>query len=165
MRTMSIPGIQCKIKKCPICGKNLVLVDTINYFTLICKKCHTTVFEEFDGTLHKIKQRKMKDGYDASLDIFIKSLMSDTMNTCKMSPDKKKEYYMEKLFEGEILDYGIYQPDIFNFFTCEMERNKQELKSPCIYFEGYEKYYDRILEFQDEIKEWQTEALEVIRNQ
>ncbi len=141
------------------------MVDNINYFTLICKKCHTTVFEEFDGTIHKIKRGKMKDGYDASLDIFMKSLMSDTMNTCKMSPDKKKAYYMNKLFEGEILEYGIYQPDIYNYFVHEMEVNKQELKNPCMYFDGYEKYYKRILEFQDEIEKWQNEALEVILNQ
>lgn len=164
MRTISIPSIQCKIKKCPICGKELVLVDTINYFTLICKKCHTTVFEEFDGTLHKIKRGKMKDGYDASLDIFMKSLAADTMNTCKMSPNKKKEYYMNKLIEGEFLDYGIYQPDIFEYFIKEMERNKQELKNPCMYFDGYQKYYDRMLEFQDEFDKMRKDALEVISN-
>lgn len=45
----------CKAEKCPVCGKKLVMIDNLNYFTLICKKCHTTVFEKFDGTVHKIK--------------------------------------------------------------------------------------------------------------
>lgn len=164
MKTISAPNFQCKIKKCPICGKELILVDNLNYFTLICKKCHTTVFEEFDGTVHKIKCGKMKDGYDASLDIFMKSLAADTINTCKMTPKKKEEYYINKLIEGELLDYGIYQPDIFEYFTKEMEHNKQELKNPCIYFEGYQKYYDCMLEFQDEFSKMKNDVLEAISN-
>lgn len=165
MKTIRVPSIQCSIEKCPICGKKLVMVDTLNYFTLICKKCHTTVFEEFDGTIHKIKRGKMKDGYDVSLDIFMKSLMSDTMNTCKMTPDKKKEYYMKRLFEGKVLEYGIYQPDIYEYFVNEMKKNKQQLKNPCIYFDGYQKYYNRMLAFKNEFDEMKNEALEVICNQ
>lgn len=165
MKTISVPSIQCKIEKCPICGKKLVMIDNLNYFTLICKKCHTTVFEEFDGTVHKIKRGKMKDGYDASLDIFMKSLAADTMNTCKMTQSKKKEYYTNRLIEGELLDYGIYQPEIFKYFTREMHRNQQEVKNPCIYFDGYQKYYERMLEFQDEFNEMRKDALEVIHNQ
>lgn len=155
METINIP-IMCKAEKCPVCGKKLVMIDNLNYYTLICKKCHTTVFEEFDGTVHKIKYGIMKDGYNASLDIFMKSLASDTLMTHSMDEHEKDQYCREKLFNGRILGVGIYQSDIFNYFIKEMDVNNQQIKNPCIYFNGYEKYLDMIMVFKDEISEIYT---------
>ena len=45
-----------------------------------------------------------------------------------------------------------------------MNRNKQELKNPCIYFKGYEKYLDYMKNFEDEFNEMRNSALEAIKN-
>lgn len=164
MIEFNMPNVSCKSKKCPVCGKELIIIDNMNYFTLICRKCHTTVFEEFDGNIHKIKCGIMKDGYNASLDIFMKSLMSDTITAYNMNEDDRRDYYENRVFEGHVLNCGIYQTDIFEYFKKEMNNNHQKMKSPCIYFDGYQKYLDIVMEFKDEIAEMKDNALEVIKN-
>lgn len=159
-----VPNVSCKIERCPVCGKKLVLIDNLNYFTMICKKCHTTVFEEFNGTVHKIKHGIMKDGYNVSLDIFIKALSADSIAAFNMNESDRENYYRERLFDGYVVGCGIYQPDIFNYFEKEMIRNKQKLKNPCIYFNGYEKYLDYMKNFEDEFNEMRNNALEAIKN-
>ena len=164
MIDMYVPGVSCKIQRCPICGKELIIIDNTNYFTLICRKCHTVIFEEFDGTVHKIKRGIAKDGYNVALDIFMKSLASDSMLAYTLTEEEREKYYKERLFEGQILNVGIYQQDIFDYFQKEMERNNQEIRNQYIYFEGSQKYLDRMMEFQDELQEMYDNALEVIKN-
>ena len=45
-----------------------------------------------------------------------------------------------------------------------MIRNKQKLKNPCIYFDGYEKYLDYMKNFEYEFNEMRNNALEAIKN-
>jgi endogenous inhibitor of DNA gyrase (YacG/DUF329 family) len=67
-------NFEMTVQKCPFCGEELVVIDNMNFITSICPHCFTTVFEESNGDIHTIENGIMKDGYDASLDIFIKQI-------------------------------------------------------------------------------------------
>ena len=69
-----------KIKICPVCGEHLVKIDDMNYFTSICQKCFSTIFEELDGLYILLKMVSQKeDNYNVSLDIFYNQFLAHQM--------------------------------------------------------------------------------------
>lgn len=83
------------VNVCPICGEKLVVIDNMNYVTMICPKCHSTVFEELDHSIHVIKNGIMDDGYNSSLDIFYKQLISYSLYTKFLSSYQRRSFGMK----------------------------------------------------------------------
>lgn len=125
---------------CPVCGEQLVVIDDMNYITMICPDCHSTIFEEFNNTVHIIKNGIMKDGYNASLDIFYKQFIVYSMYTKSLSSFEREEFWMEKKFLGIVNNEDIMADGIYDYFI-EMVKNFK-MRQPCIYFDGYEKYLE-----------------------
>lgn len=128
------------VTKCPVCGEELVVIDNMNYVTMICSKCHSTVFEEFNHTTHVIKNGIMKDGYNASMDIFYKQLISYSLYAKFLSPYQRKKFWNEIRTNGLIANEDILADGIYDYFI-QLTKGF-EMKKPCIYFDGYEKYLD-----------------------
>jgi len=126
--------------KCPICGKTLVIIDNYNYMTMICPKCHTTVFEEFNHTKHVIKNGIMEDGYNVSLDIFYKQFIAYSMYANSLSKMGFKNFWNEKAMIGVINNEDIMADGIYNYFIDKI--NNFKIKQPCMYFKGYELYLE-----------------------
>lgn len=134
MKSYTELEFEIKVRKCPICGEELVIIDNMNYITSICPKCFSTVFEELFGDIHIIKNGKMKDGYDTSMDVFIKQMMAHGVAI------KANAYNIAEIRLDMILGNNIYDKRIFNHFYPKMKKFK--IKNPCIYWDGYEKYLD-----------------------
>jgi ribosomal protein S27AE len=126
--------------KCPVCGEELVVIDNMNYMTMICPKCHSTVFQEFNKTIHVIKNGIMNDGYDASLDIFYKQFIAYSIFTRTLSKSDYEEFWMGKKMVGMLDNEDIMAEGIYNYFVDKIQNFK--MKQPCIYFDGYEKYLE-----------------------
>ena len=122
---------------CPICGEKLVVIDNFNYMTMICPKCHSTVFEELDNNIHVIKNGIMEDGYDASMDIFYKQIVAYSIYAKSLSRREYEEFWNEKKFIG-LMGEDILADGIYDYFVDKVKDFK--MKRPCIYFKGYEKY-------------------------
>jgi transcription elongation factor Elf1 len=129
-----------QIIKCPVCGEDLVVIDDMNYMTMICPNCHSTIFEEFDNTVHIIKNGIMKDGYNASLDIFYKQFIAYLIYVRTLSSYEQKEFWTEKKFIGMINNEDIMADGIYDYFVDMVGDFK--MRQPCIYFKGYEKYLE-----------------------
>ena len=129
-----------QVIKCPICGNELVVIDDFNYITMICPKCHSTVFEEYDNTIHTIKNGIMKDGYNASLDIFYKQLIAYSLHANSLSEHEFKMFWNEKQIRGVLNNEDILADGIYDYFADKIDGFK--MKQPCIYFKGYEKYLE-----------------------
>jgi len=127
-----------QITKCPVCGEELVVIDDMNYMTMICPDCHSTVFQEFNNTVHTIKNGIMKDGYNASLDIFYKQLTAYSIYVKNLHPVLRKNFWEERKFVGMINNEDIMADGIYDYFVDMVKDFK--IKIPCIYFKGYEKY-------------------------
>lgn len=123
-----------KYTKCPICGEELIAVDDLNYFTSICPKCYSAVFEETNGALHVIENGIAQDGYNVSLDIFYKQLQSDQMAMHGILDNIDLGVIVFK----RIFHIGIYHPSISKHFMRNIENFK--VRARYIYFDGYEKY-------------------------
>lgn len=104
------------ITKCPICGEELVLIDNYNYITMICPECHSTVFEEFDHTKHVIKNGIMKDGYNASMDIFYKQFITYSLYAKTLSDGEYEDFWQEKQLFGLIGNEDIFADGIYDYF-------------------------------------------------
>lgn len=127
---------QKTIKYCPICEKELIDIDDMNYFTSICPKCYSTVFEELNGKVHVIKNGIAKDKYNISLDIFYKQFLAHQMLLKGMLGDVNPgEILCMRMFR-----LNIYNESIFNHFINMIEKFK--MRKPYIYFDGYEKYLE-----------------------
>jgi len=124
---------------CPICGEDLVVIDNFNYITMICPKCHSTVFEELDNTVHVIKNGIIKDGYDASMDIFYKQFIAYSLYAKTLSRREYEEFWNEKKFIG-FMGEDILADGIYDYFVDKVKNFK--MRQPCIYFKGYEKYLE-----------------------
>ena len=125
---------------CPVCGEQLVIIDNYNYATMICPQCHSTVFEEFNHKIHVIKNGIMKDGYNASLDIFYKQLLAHSMHANTLPKDEFEKYWNEIKLIGMINNEDILADGIYDYFVDKVENFK--MKRPCIYFNGYKKYLE-----------------------
>lgn len=128
------------VTKCPVCGEELVVIDNYNYITMICPECHSTVFEEFDHTVHTIKNGIMKDGYDSSMDIFYKQFIVYSLYARSLSKSAYATYWSEKKMIGLLMNEDIFAEGIYDYFIDKMEGFK--MRQPCIYFKGYEKYLE-----------------------
>lgn len=128
------------VTKCPICKKELVLIDNYNYLTLICPKCHSTVFEELDHTKHIIKNGVMDDGYNASMDIFYKQFITYSLYAKSLPKYEYEEFWTEKKMIGLLENEDIFADGIYDYFVDKIHDFK--MKQPCIYFKGYEKYLE-----------------------
>lgn len=126
--------------KCPVCKYKLVVIDNYNYITMICPKCHSTVFEEFNHVVHIVKNGIMEDGYDVSLDIFYKQLLTHAMYANTLQRDDFEEYWNRIKWIGVIGNEDILSDGIYDYFINKIENFK--MKQPCIYFNGYEKYLE-----------------------
>jgi ribosomal protein S27AE len=126
--------------ECPECGEELIVIDNMNYITMICPKCHSTVFEELDGTIHVIKNGIMNDGYDASMDIFYKQFIAYSLYARNLTETDCQKFWIEKKLFGEIGNEDIFAKGIFDYYVNKMDGFK--MKQPCIYFKGYEKYLE-----------------------
>lgn len=136
------------LKICPVCGEHLVEIDDMNYFTSICPKCYSTIFEELDGTLHVIKNGIAKDKYNVSLDIFYKQFLTHQMALSGM---------LGFVNPGEIIAsrafrVNIYDESIFNHFAPMIENF--EVRRPYMYFKGYEKYFEMSDKYTRETFPW-----------
>ncbi|MDF2950580.1 MAG: hypothetical protein K0S18_163 [Anaerocolumna sp.] len=129
-----------RITKCPICEDELVLIDDMNYLTMICPNCHSTVFEELDNTVHVIENGIMEDGYNASLDIFYKQLTAYSIYVKNLHPVLQKQFWEEKQFVGIFENEDILAGGIYDYFIDKIKGFK--MRQPCIYFEGYKKYLE-----------------------
>lgn len=136
------------VEICPVCGAKLEKIDDMNYITLICPKCHSTIFEELNGTLHIIKYGIAKDGYNVSMDIFYKQLLAHQMQLSgmfgMMNPGE--------IFMSRILKLGIYNEYIYKHFTPMMR--DFEIQRPYIYFDGYDKYLKMSEKYTKETFPW-----------
>lgn len=133
---------------CPCCGATLVKIDDMNYFTLICPECYTTVFEEIDGKVHSIKNGIASDGYNVSLDIFYKQFMGHEMMLNgmfgKINPG---EIILSRIFRRNIYDELIFKhfsPMIHDFTD----------RRPYMYFKGYSKYFKMSDKYTKETFPW-----------
>lgn len=124
---------------CPICKEELVVIDNLNYITMICPKCHSTIFQEFDATIHIIKNGIMKDGYDASMDIFYKQFIAYSLYTRSLNKREYEEFWNEKKLIG-LMGEDILADGIYDYFVDKIKFFK--MRKPCIYFKGYEKYLE-----------------------
>lgn len=124
--------------KCPVCGKELVVIDNYNYVTMICTSCKSTVFEELDNTRHIIKNGIMEDGYNSSLDIFYKQFITYSLYARSLSKSDYAAFWQEKKMIGLLGNEDIFADGIYDYFVDKIEGFK--MKQPCIYFNGYEKY-------------------------
>ncbi len=126
------------IKICPVCGENLVEIDDMNYFTSICPQCISTIFEEFDETLHIIKNGFSKeDNYNVSLDIFYNQFIVHQMVLKGMLGDVNPG----EIIASRMFRVNIYDESIFNHFFPMIENFKMK-KRPYMYFKGYRKYFE-----------------------
>lgn len=126
------------IKICPVCGEQLVEIDSVNYFTSICPKCFSTIFEELDGTLHIIKNGISKeDNYNVSLDVFYSQFLIHQMMLNGMFGDVNPG----EIIASRIFRVNIYDEFIFNHFF-PMIKNFKMKKRPYMYFKGYRKYFE-----------------------
>lgn len=125
---------------CQVCGKKLIVIDNYNYVTMICPKCHSTVFEEFDHTIHTIKHGVMKDGYDASMDIFYKQFIAYSLYAMNLSKSEYTNFWSEKKMIGLLLNEDIFAEGIYDYYVDRIQTFK--MKQPCIYFKGYKKYLE-----------------------
>lgn len=132
------------IKICPICGARIEQIDDMNYITLICPKCHSTIFEEMNGTLHIVKYGIANDEYNVSMDIFYKQLLAHQMHLNGMfgmiNPGE--------IFMSRILKLGIYNEDIYEHFSPMISDFK--MRRPYIYFDGYDKYLKMLEQYTEE---------------
>lgn len=127
-----------QIKICPVCGEHLVKIDDMNYFTSICPKCFSTIFEELDGTLHIIKNGFSKeDNYNVSLDIFYNQFLAHQMVLKGLLGNVNPE----EIIASRIFRVNIYDESIFNHFFPMIENFKMK-KRPYMYFKGYRKYFE-----------------------
>lgn len=127
-------NFEMNVQKCPFCGEELVVIDNMNFFTSICPHCFTTVFEESNGKIHAIKDGIMEDGYNSSLDIFIKQLAAHGMVIRNNWPE------LDEIKLDMFLGMSIYNESIQEHFLPMMD--SFDLKQPCIYWDGYEKYLE-----------------------
>lgn len=126
-----------QIETCPVCGEHLVKIDDMNYFTSICPKCFSAIFEEFDGTLHIIKNGFSKeDDYNVSLDIFYNQFLVHQMALKGLLGDINPG----EIIASRIFRVNIYDESIFNHFFPMIENFKMK-KRPYMYFKGYIKYF------------------------
>jgi ribosomal protein S27AE len=139
------------VTKCPVCGEELVVIDNMNYITMICPKCHSTVFEELDNTIHVIENGIMKDGYNASLDIFYKQLIAYSLYAKFLSAYQRKKFWSELKTTGIIANEDILANGIYDYFINMTKGFK--MRKPCIYFDGYEKYLQMSKPEADRFKE------------
>lgn len=127
-----------QIEICPVCGEHLVKIDDMNYFTSICPKCFSTIFEELDRTLHIIKNGFSKeDNYNVSLDIFYNQFIAHQMVLKGMLGDVNPG----EIIASRIFRVNIYDEFIFNHFF-PMIKNFKMKKRPYMYFKGYRKYFE-----------------------
>ncbi|POO87893.1 hypothetical protein [Clostridium sp. 3-3] len=132
------------VLKCPFCGEELEVIDNMNFITSICPHCFTTVFEELNGKIHTIKNGIMSDGYNSSLDIFIKQLAAHGMAI------KNEWADLDDIRLDMFLGMSIYNQSIQEHFLPMMD--SFNLKQPCIYWDGYEKYLEMSKEIYKDIK-------------
>jgi Zn-finger nucleic acid-binding protein len=125
---------------CPVCGEELVIIDNFNYITMICPKCHTTVFEEFDHIIHFIKNGIMKDGYNVSLDIVYKQFIAYSLYARTLSRNEYEKFWIEKKLMSQLSNEDIFADGIYDYFVNKFTNFK--MRQPCIYFKGYEKYLE-----------------------
>lgn len=126
------------IKICPVCGGQIVEIDNMNYFTSICPKCFSTIFEELDGTLHIIRNGISKeDNYNVSLDIFYNQFLVHQMALKGMLGDVNPG----EIIASRIFRVNIYDESIFKHFY-PMIKNFKMKKHPYMYFKGYRKYFE-----------------------
>ena len=110
----------------------------MNYFTSICPKCFSTIFEELDGTLHIIKNGFSKeDNYNVSLDIFYNQFLAHQMVLKGILGDVNPG----EIIASRIFRVNIYDESIFNHFF-PMIKNFKMKKRPYMYFKGYRKYFE-----------------------
>lgn len=140
------------VTKCPVCGEELVVIDNMNYMTMICPKCHSTVFEELDNTVHVVKNGIMKDGYNASLDIFYKQFISYSIYAKSLSSFERNKFWTEKRFIGMLNNEDIMADGIYDYFVDMIKNFK--MRQPCIYFDGYEKYLEMSKSEAEKFKEF-----------
>lgn len=127
-----------QIKICPVCGKHLIEIDDMNYFTSICPQCFSTIFEELDGTLHIIKNGiSKKDNYNVSLDIFYNQFLVHQMALKGMLGNVNPG----EIIASRMFRVNIYNDAIFNHFFPMIENFKMK-KRPYMYFKGYQKYFE-----------------------
>lgn len=139
-----------QIEICPVCGEHLVKIDDMNYFTSICPKCFSTIFEELDGTLHIIKNGFSKeDNYNISLDIFYNQFIAHQMVLKGMLGDVNPG----EIIASRIFRVNIYDESIFNHFF-PMIKNFKMKKRPYMYFKGYKKYFEMSDKYTKEIFPW-----------
>lgn len=125
------------VTKCPVCGEELVVIDNFNYMTMICPNCHSTVFEELDNTVHVIKNGIMKDGYDASMDIFYKQFIAYSLYAKTLSKKGYEKFWNDKKIVG-LMGEDILADGIYDHFVDRIKNFK--MRQLCIYFKGYERY-------------------------
>lgn len=123
---------------CPVCGEELVIID--NYITMICPKCHSTVFKELNNVTHTIKNGIMEDGYDASLDIVYKQFITYSLYAKSLTKNQYEEFWLEKKMLGLFSNEDIFAEGIYNYYVDKIKDFK--MRQPCIYFDGYEKYLE-----------------------
>lgn len=127
-----------QITICPVCGEHLAKIDDMNYFTSICPKCFSAIFEELDGTLHIIKNGISKeDNYNVSLDIFYNQFLAHQMVLTGMLGDVNPG----EIIASRMFRVNIYNDSIFNHFFPMIENFKIK-KRPYMYFNGYRKYFE-----------------------
>lgn len=139
-----------QIEICPVCGEHLVKIDDMNYFTSICPKCFSTIFEELNGTLHIIKNGFSKeDNYNVSLDIFYNQFIAHQMVLKGMLGDVNPG----EIIASRIFRVNIYDESIFNHFF-PMIKNFKMKKRPYMYFKGYRKYFEMSDKYTKENFSW-----------
>lgn len=138
------------IKICPICGENLEEIDDMNYFTSICPKCFSTVFEELDGTVHIARNgMSKKDNYNVSLDVFYNQFLIHQMALKGMLGDINPS----EIIASRIFRVNIYNESIFNHFLPLIKNFKMK-ERPYMYFKGYEKYFKMSDKYTKETFPW-----------
>lgn len=138
------------IKICPICGEQLEEIDDMNYFTSICPKCFSTIFEELDGTVHIIRNGISKeDGYNVSLDVFYNQFLVHQMALKGMLGSINPS----GIIASRIFNVNIYNESIFNHFW-PMVKNFKMKERPYMYFKGYKKYFKMSDKYTKETFPW-----------
>lgn len=139
-----------QIEICPVCGEHLVKIDDMNYFTSICPKCFSTIFEELNGTLHIIKNGFSKeDNYNVSLDIFYNQFIAHQMVLKGMLGDVNPG----EIIASRIFRVNIYDESIFNHFFPMIKNFKIHVRT-FLHFKGYRKYFEMSDKYTKENFSW-----------